>query len=1533
MQKRVIATFILVLLILSVLHTSFPEHEFLVTTATAQSESANFTLMWTSQDLYIDSYDMNPLCLDVNKDGYMDIIQAGAKGDAIPPTYKWGRVVCVSGKNGSLMWMYNLSSPFHIEATRFMESGRAYRGGQWVDLILVPGYYGTVCLYAKNGTLCWTNSEAGNEEHSVIVNVSGTPYAYIAHAGNDANSSCGHIAKCYLSNGTLKTRRDIYYPCHGGLSAGDVNGDKNIEIILTGRGPPGGGCQAFNLNLNGLWQRSDIQCSSLCAVLTDWNGDNVLDVIVADIQNDGSPWASIWILNGVNGNTLKKWTTVTGLETHEQLAVYDLDHDGNLELASCVYSPVNLTDLTTGVVVASLGTGQFNGKGPIYANVVGDSDLEVVCGQERSSVKVYEWTGGDNWALSDTISTTARNCVVQDINGDGFNELIVQGANTSGAGWGAIKAYSTLASAPNPLPKTNNNDYGEYRTRTAVNQYAATNLTIYSYDAITAFRAFPNISMPAKFKTNNIHVETCPGEFAPATFVMKSNYNVTVTLEAQGFSLPADAIDLRVVKCWWQRGNNIYSNIPPTTPPGNRTSLLPELLLKNDSLVQVIGMEDYVFFNGSYHQVSHSGGAYGTNPRWNINDTATLQPIALINNTNKQIWITIHPPTGTAAGEYPGRILIKDGSQTIGIVNLNVTVLPFTLPSNPLSSSIYYTSRYSSTYPKGTLKTYKSTQQLIAEFTNMKNHGITNPNVYQNYTSSASNFQVYMNARVAANISNQRIYYLGFPFRETTDLVKLRSVVNATRDYLYTNYGTTELYFYGPDETNMNTSGCRARVAAVQQCGCKVMNALGSISALGIADVLDHVNLCYGPNFAPYGSTYTWYQSVLPTYHSHGNKVGIYGYPQGGEEKPLVYRTNYGLLLWQYDYDAVMDYAYMEGTGLYWDDWLLGSPNYYKQHVFVYPTRNGVIDTVEFEGYREAMNDIRYMKALTTICQTAKDQGKNVSSIESYVSNLKDWNVTTMKNTDLNKTRDRMISYIWDCYNFTSNDDIRDSLGNTWEPTGTNLVTAFSSLTDNMELWVPAVQFSVTSNLCISHPGIKIHGYGNGTKINFTNACLRSGANAASGSDTIRFKRGLDNILLENFTFSGSGQVEVVLGNNTVLKNIRAEYTTDVSHPSAFRLIIGNWSSNATVSGLQVINCSAYKVAWHGIIINCGLGSGIHDRYEIKNVLIDRCHTKWTGYQWAGRPLPRSNGNWSTGIDVCEMYDGNLTVRNVLVRNCTADYSWESGFHCEEAPRKINLTYEHCTANYNGQKKNWMGVGGATHYCSGFLVQGNTTMLRYCSASYNSRFAVYGPASTTQGVPTVINMSGAANWMGQYYRLYRSTTMNSTTGGHKRNAVDSLNLSVKVTDEMQIYINIVTPKGITVNQSLLLNHSKRNPNGYINYWCNRNFSNGRNNQQDGYGWPAANYGNGTYYYYIYVKGANGTAKSPTKNFSIYPNADVSGDKITNFIDLTSITGARWGEGGSINHFCSQDANGDRIVNYLDLTYVTGPKNWGWIGTV
>ena len=42
----------------------------------------------------------------------------------------------------------------------------------------------------------------------------------------------------------------------------------------------------------------------------------------------------------------------------------------------------------------------------------------------------------------------------------------------------------------------------------------------------------------------------------------------------------------------------------------------------------------------------------------------------------------------------------------------------------------------------------------------------------------------------------------------------------------------------------------------------------------------------------------------------------------------------------------------------------LGRRHHYRDHVFAYPTSNGVIDTIQWEGWREGVDDTRYVATL-----------------------------------------------------------------------------------------------------------------------------------------------------------------------------------------------------------------------------------------------------------------------------------------------------------------------------------------------------------------------------------------------------------------------------------------------------------------------------------------------------------------------------------------------------------------------------------------
>jgi hypothetical protein len=75
----------------------------------------------------------------------------------------------------------------------------------------------------------------------------------------------------------------------------------------------------------------------------------------------------------------------------------------------------------------------------------------------------------------------------------------------------------------------------------------------------------------------------------------------------------------------------------------------------------------------------------------------------------------------------------------------------------------------------------------------------------------------------------------------------------------------------------------------------------------------------------------------------------------------------------------------------------------------VYPTVDGVIDTIQWEGFREGVDDVRYLSTLLDRVAYAKTKGINTSAIENWLADLKQSNLATQ---NLDNIRSQMASYI-----------------------------------------------------------------------------------------------------------------------------------------------------------------------------------------------------------------------------------------------------------------------------------------------------------------------------------------------------------------------------------------------------------------------------------------------------------------------------------------------------------------------------------------
>jgi hypothetical protein len=546
---------------------------------------------------------------------------------------------------------------------------------------------------------------------------------------------------------------------------------------------------------------------------------------------------------------------------------------------------------------------------------------------------------------------------------------------------------------------------------------AGEKITTYVVSAITDKKVLPSTTISSDYQSSRISIAACCGEYEPATFVVRANeaissLSVTATsLSGAASSIPATAVDIRVVKCWYVAGTEM--------PYTGTKALVPELLLKDDTLVKVQNGENYLkLTSGKYVWISDPANLAMQYPDLDelpVKDSATLLPVNISSGTNKQFWVTVHVPEDAQAGGYKGKITLATSDGFIGEIDLAVEVLPFKLLSPYLTYSIDYLGVLKD---EGSISTYaKNREQYKAEIADIVAHGGGSPilvqPVYLDETDSTSKFVETLTIRANAGISNRNLYYgvpigyLGYNPSSPTSSTALAALKDKVQDLVsFTkSYGVTQLYIMGVDEAQgTRLSNQITAWKTVESTGAKMWvtgHRVGAGADEGednfslVGDILDVFVCARAPSAA---------EAAL--WHGEGNKIWCYAYPMSGGEVPETYRRNYGLLLWQRNYDGALAH-YQWKSGVIWNDF--DDPGDWKAHVFAYPTMNGSVDTTEWEGWREAIDDVRYLTTLRDAISKAKAKGKSTTAAESWLASLKSSDLTTK---DLGTVRSEMIAQI-----------------------------------------------------------------------------------------------------------------------------------------------------------------------------------------------------------------------------------------------------------------------------------------------------------------------------------------------------------------------------------------------------------------------------------------------------------------------------------------------------------------------------------------
>ena len=568
---------------------------------------------------------------------------------------------------------------------------------------------------------------------------------------------------------------------------------------------------------------------------------------------------------------------------------------------------------------------------------------------------------------------------------------------------GSVAAAALLvgaASAATPQSELHDTDHPVYRAQaerarrnTTVNRgrvgdalkaagLAKGPLTWYAVPAMSDVRRLPDAYPEDGRVQGELAVVAAKGEFEPASFLIYAEgaqkgveLGVSDLKSEAGAVLPAAAVDLKVVKVWFQNGNAWISYFDDVG-----LALVPELLLHDEKLVKVD--------HGKVANYARLKDAKGERFVWisapkeletaafdpmnePFADAPTLQPVDLDAGAFKQFFATVHVPAGQPEGVYRGTISVRRGGQALAAIPLVVRVLPFELPlARPYFDldRDFIVSFMGGTSLSGLERTLGGDKKLAREMyraylVNQRDHGIVHPCVDQDAENFALLKELGLPTKPVMMGKNFMPWYaLNYGGRMRFDqMMSAKKGAEQCADF-YTNLvGHTDvLTSYGDEQGTAFVAAHRNAFAYFLDYGIKM-------GCAGHDALLYKGGYVYGVH--PMGGEPDAQERIRPWNEIGDKYVGFYASQHTGSENPQFIRRQHGLLGYFNNLSMVFNYEFALGS---WND---RANVLYKPMVVAYMNRGGLVDTLQWEGFREGIDDMRYATQLKLLARDAIASG------------------------------------------------------------------------------------------------------------------------------------------------------------------------------------------------------------------------------------------------------------------------------------------------------------------------------------------------------------------------------------------------------------------------------------------------------------------------------------------------------------------------------------------------------------------------------
>jgi len=474
-----------------------------------------------------------------------------------------------------------------------------------------------------------------------------------------------------------------------------------------------------------------------------------------------------------------------------------------------------------------------------------------------------------------------------------------------------------------------------------------------------------------------------------------------------GAKIPASAVDVRVVSAWyetrWGWGNFMSG-------ARDYPVRVPELLLHDDAMMKVdvathlnkLRLSDpegprYVSVSDLQQAASAEPFDYQCEP---VHDAASFVALPLEENEWRQFWITVRVPEDAAGGVYTGSLAFVADGQAAGFLPVKLTVHPFKLPraathyniDRPMFGTWMHhcnlkTKLDGDKTTAGSHDLARSLRRLENEYRNMAEHNMINPwaNCFDEYAdwtiaimkrAGCETRPFFGGIDISFKFAIQSIYPPtgkdGRPADISVEacfdswqkeMTEYTNTVRQAMPEIEKRLGHRDVYSYAYDEGGDEfIRRDMPFMATLNTFGGKTFVTGGTPE--GMAFVTD---LNDGSGDPSAERSFHW--------HEGGSGLETYAAPHSGPENPDIWRRKKGLALWYHDLDGINEYVWYEGKHI-WNEFLTGPGTEYRNFCIVYPTADGVVDTVAWEGQREGFDDIRYLTLLKRLARAAMRSGK-----------------------------------------------------------------------------------------------------------------------------------------------------------------------------------------------------------------------------------------------------------------------------------------------------------------------------------------------------------------------------------------------------------------------------------------------------------------------------------------------------------------------------------------------------------------------------